>query len=179
MYQRIPSPSPPKASSEPDVVGEEMSLSEKISRWDPELEGRGTLRFHTFKSWSIGGRHHSTFNIELDNEANFNRLAESAVACQREMWSIVTHPELHWEIAQLNSQEETLRFHKGARYAPEYRPKPIAMGRAALLRKKVNEVNARSKFSVGRAERLQHRVAENATTAPGGLRGYLRQTQQG
>ncbi len=172
MYQRKP-------SMKVTDIKEEMSLSEKISRWDPELEGRGTLRFHTFRSWSVGGRHHSTFNIELDNEADFNRLAESAVACQREMWSIVTHPELHWEIAQLNSQAETLRFHQGARYSPEYRPKQVAMGRAALLRKKVNEANARSKFSMGRAERLQHRVAEVATTTPGGLRNYLRQTQQG
>ncbi len=156
-----------------------MSLKERLIKWDPELEGIGKFRFHTCRTWSIGGRHHSTFKEELADNTNYNCLAESAVACHREMWSIVNHPELHWEIEQLNSQEETLKFHQRARYAPAYRPtNPVSMGRAALLRKKVNEVNARSMFSVGRAERLRSRAAEVSTTSPGGLQNY-RMTQQG
>ncbi len=171
MYQRSP-----KMQTKPDIE-KEMTLREKLARWGPEYEGLEPLRFETWKTWSIGAQHHSNFKKDLADNSGYDHCSDELGNFYRELWGIVYHPELHWEREQQRSQEETLRFHKSARYSPEYRPAGI--GRAATLRKKVQEFNARSRFSVGRAERLRHMGVEAAVTTPGGLQHYLRGSRQG
>ncbi len=153
----------------PDV-GREMSLKEKIIRWEPEYEGRiERIKVPTCQTWGTKAVHHSHFKLELADNSSFNRLAEDAIACHRELWNVVNHPEL---IDPAEHKRALREYYQAYQHHTARGPK--GLGRAEGIRQGFNNSCRRSRFAVGRAARLQNRVEEISMTKPGGLQDRKR-----
>ncbi len=148
----------------------DMSIREKLIKWEPRYEPRiKYITFPTCKTWSVKPIHHSQFHDNLANNADYNPLMEDAVACHREMWSIVHHPELR----DPEEHAKALQEHYNAYLHPTVE-KPKGLGRAASLKQGLNRSCERSRFATGRAARLRNRIQDAILPKPGGLQHRLR-----